>query len=162
MPDDADPPRKFYGFKAREFERANEIRPSPAPDGPPAPDPGIVPISEGKIDVNELIRLGAGKGSSLGANAVVNRPNEIHDVLKDIHERDWAAGHFALGRLDDSKRRKRIRNYWLGLAAVDIPLGLFAALIGPGAAIPFVSAIAGIGMFTGLLTWQVFFLRTRY
>ena len=162
MPDDPDPPRKFYGFKEREFERANEIRRTPPPDAPPAPDPGIVRTSEGKIDINELIRLGAGKGSQLGTNAVANRGNEVHDVLRDQYERDWAAGNFELKDLDDRKRRQRIRNYWIALAAVDIPLGCFAVLIGPAAAIPFVCSIAGIGMFTAVMTFHVFFLRTRY
>jgi hypothetical protein len=67
-----------------------------------------------------------------------------------------------LGTLDDSKRRRRVRNYWLALAAVDIPLGAFAFWIGHGAAIPFVCAIAALAMFTSWLTWETFFLRTHY
>ena len=162
MPDQPDdPPRKFYGFKAREFERANETG---APPPPPAAevDPGITAGPNRRIDVRELIRIGAGQGSQLGSNAVANRANEVHGILRDNLARDRAAGHYGLGTLDDSKRRRRIRNYWLALAGVNIPLGLIALFFGPGAAIPFVCAIAGIAMFTAAMTWQTFFLRTRY
>ena len=163
MQDEPDPPRKFYGFKPREFERANPA-PPPAPSDslPPAPDPGIAAADAGKIDVRKLIRVGAGDGPQLGANAAKNRDNEIHGILRDNLARDVAAGRCELGPLDDSKRRRRIRNYWLALLAVDVPLGAFAFWIGHGAALPFVFAIAGIAMFTAWLTWETFFLRTNY
>lgn len=152
MQDEPDPPRKF--------ERANPA--PPPPSNAPAPDPGISVTGAGKIDVRELIRVGVGDGSQLGNNAVVNRDNEVHAILRANLARDIAAGHYDLGTLDDSKRRRRVRNYWLALAAVDIPLGAFAVWIGHGAAIPFVCAIAALAMFTSWLTWEAFFLRTHY
>ena len=163
MPAESDPPRKIYGFKPREFERANPARP-PAPSDalPPVPDPGIPAADAGKIDVNDLIRAGASVGPPLGSNAVVNRDNEVHTILRENLQRDIAAGHYELGPLDDSKRRRRIRNYWFALAVVDIPLGLFANWMGHDAAIPFVCAIAGMAMFTAWITWETFFLRTNY
>lgn len=164
MSDEPEPPRKVYGFKEREFERAN---PAPAPraqsvPNTPAPDPGVVATDSGKIDVRELIRTGAGRGPQLGHNAVANRANEVHDVLRTNYQRDAAAGHYELGPLDDSKRRRRIRNYWLTLAAIDLPLGAYAYWIGHTAALPFVCSIAGIAMITATLTWKTFFLRTHY
>jgi hypothetical protein len=168
MQDEPDPPRKFYGFKPREFERANST-PTPPPSGTPAPDPAIAPTNSGKIDVRELVRAGAGEGRQLGNNAIVNRANEIHAILRANLARDIAAGHYDLGPLDDSKRRRRIRNYWLALAAVDLPFGAFAWWAGHSPVIPLVvgiiwivSAIAGIAIFTTWLTWQTFFLRTHY
>ena len=164
MPAESDPTRKIYGFKPREFERTNAAPAAPptAPAAPPAPDPGIVAHDGGKIDVNELIRAGAGAGPQLGNNKVLNRDNEVHHMLRANLARDQAAGHFDLGPLDDSKRRRRIRNYWLGVAAFDLPFALFAHWIGPGMSIPFVCSIAMIALFTGYLTWQTFFLRTDY
>jgi hypothetical protein len=158
-----EPPRKIYGFKPREFDRANPAPPA-APTDPaaPAPDPGIPAADSGKIDVNELIRAGAGTGRQLGSNKVANRENEIHGILRENLQRDIAAGHYDLGVLDDSKRRRRIRNYWLSLVAVNVPLGSFAYWIGHSAAIPFVCAIAGMAMFTARQTWETFFLRTHY
>lgn len=162
MQDEPDPPRKVYGFKPREFDRANTTpSAAPADTPPPAPDPGIASAT-GPISVHDLIRAGAGNGRQLGSNAVVNRPNEIHDILRDNLKKDIAAGHYDLGVLDDSKRRRRIRNYWIAMAAVNLPLGAFAFWIGHGAAIPFVCAIAGMAMFSSKLTWETFFLRTHY
>ena len=162
MPAEPDPTRKSYGFKPREFDRANAPRPAAPAGDTPAPDPGITSSSEGKIDIHELIRAGAGHGPQLGSNAVVNRANEVHDMLQANFRRDQVAGLYDLGVLDDSKRRRRIRNYWLSLAAVDLPLGAYAAWFGQGAAIPFVSAIAGVALFTVWRTWETFFFRTNY
>lgn len=163
MQDEPDPPRKIYGFKPTEFDRANPARP-PAPSDavPPAPDPGIPAADSGKIDVNELIRAGAGSGPQLGHNAVKNRDNEIHTILRENLQRDIAAGGYELGELDDSKRRRRIRNYWIAIVLFDTPFAVFAYSVGHTAAIPFVCSIAAIALFTSYLTWQTFFLRTHY
>lgn len=164
MTDEPDPPRKIYGFKPKEFERAN---PSPTPGETPAPtpDPGIPVADAGKINVHDLIRAGAEIGPSLGNNAVKNRENEVHEVLRQNFQRDVAAGHFELGELDDSKRRRRIRNYWIAIVAFDAPMAAFAIWIGhasQAAVIPWVCSIAAIALFTSYLTWQTFFLRTHY
>ena len=162
MPDEPDPPRKAYGFKPRDFDRANPARPeAPTPDAP-APDPGITAANDEKINVHDLIRAGAGAGRQLGSNAVANRANEVHDVLRANYQRDVTTGHYDLGVLDDSKRRRRIRNYWIAIVVIDVPLALFAFWIGHNVAIPFVCAIAAIALFTSSLTWKTFFLRTHY
>lgn len=162
MSDEPDPPRKMYGFKPREFERANPARSeAPTPEAS-APDPGIAAADDGKINVHDLIRAGAGAGRQLGSNAVANRANEVHDVLKANYQRDVAAGHYDLGVLDDSKRRRRIRNFWIAVIVFDTPFALFAFWIGHTNPIPFVCAIAAIAIFTSTLTWKTFFLRTHY
>jgi len=141
MQDKPDPPRKTYGFKPREFERANNVPSSPpseAPPTPPAPDPGILPVDTGRIDVRDLIRAGAGDGPQLGHNTEVNRANEVHEVLRENYRRDLAAGGYDLGELDDSKRRRRIRHYWIAIVLFDTPFALFAYKVGHDAAIPFV------------------------
>ncbi len=167
MPDDPAPQRKVYGFKPREFERANppragEAAPANAPAGSPPPDPGIVASDSGKISVHDLIRAGAGSGPQLGNNAVVNRANEVHDMLRANYQRDQAAGGYDLGVLDDSKRLRRIRNYWIAIVLFDGPFAAFAFWIGHGMAIPFVCSIAAIAIVTTVLTWKTFFLRTHY
>ncbi len=166
MHDEPDPPRKVYGFKSREFERSNPVSPA-APAAPPAtaPDPGISATNSGKIDVNGLIRAGAGTGSQLGSNQAAPRENEIHGILRENLQRDIAAGAYDLGVLDDSKRRRRVRNYWIAIVLFDAPLAAFAVWIGHGsqaAVIPWVCAISAIALFTSYLTWQTFFLRTHY
>ena len=166
MSDEPDPPRKVYGFKPREFDRANTVPPAaPASALPTAPDPGIVAADDGKINIHDLIRAGAGAGRQLGSNKVVNRDNEVHGMLRDNLKRDIAAGHYDLGVLDDSKRRRRIRNYWIAIILFDTPFAAFAIWIGhdnQGAVIPWVCSISAIALFTSYVTWQTFFLRTRY
>jgi hypothetical protein len=164
MQDEPDPPRKVYGFKPREFDRANATppaAPTDAPVLPPTPDPGIAPAT-GAINVHDLIRAGAGTGKQLGSNAVVNRPNEVHGMLVENLKKDIAAGHYDLGVLDDSKRRRRIRNYWIAMAALNVPLGAFALWIGHGSPYFFVFAIAAMSFFSARMTWNTFFLRTHY
>ena len=154
------PPREFR-FKLREFERANPMPLSS--DVPlPAPDPGIQVAGPEKIDVQDMIRAGAGPGLAPGSNAAANRENEIHGILRDNLKHDIAAGHFDLGVLDDSKRLRRIRHYWIAMVAVNGPLGAFAGWVGHTMALPFVGALAGMAMFSATLTWKTFFLRTNY
>lgn len=163
MQDEPEPPRKVYGFKPRAFDRANAAPPPSSGEAtPPAPDHGIPATDSGKIDVNDLIRAGAGVGPPLGSNAVVNRDNEIHEILRENLKRDIAAGAYELGELDDSKRRRRIRNYWFAIVIFDAPFAAYAFWIGHTVAIPFVCSIAAIALFTSYLTWQTFFLRTHY
>ncbi len=163
MQDEPEPPRKIYGFKPREFDRAN---PPPAPAVTPsdatAPDPGIPVADSSKINVHDLIRAGAGTGQQLGSNAVVNRENEIHGILRENLQHDLAAGAYDLGVLDDSKRRRRIRNYWIAMVLLNGPLGAYAYWIGHQMAIPFVLAISAMAFFSARLTWETFFLRTHY
>jgi hypothetical protein len=163
MADDPDPPRKFYQLKPKEFEVVNERVPtSPTPADSPAPDPGPMAADHARIDVRDIFRQANTPGKVLGHNGPVNTANEVHDLLREKHARDVATGQYELGPLDDSKRRRRIRNYWIAIVALNVPLGCFAMLMGPQAAIPFVCAIAGMALGTSYLTWQTFFLRTEY
>ena len=159
MPDDPDPPRKIYGFKAKEFERANPARPeAPADVSAPAPESN----PEQKIDVHELIRAGAGAGKQLGSNKVANRDNQVHGMLRENFQHDVAAGHYDLGTLDDSKRRRRIRNYWLLMVAINVPFGGIAWAAGHTNPLPFVCSLSVAVLLSVRLTWQTFFLRTHY
>jgi hypothetical protein len=158
MQDELDPPRKFYGFKPKEFERVNEPAKEQAPL-PTGPDPGVPSVPDEQIDVKELIRIGA-----LGPDARAAKPvassNEVHAMLQGNLTKERAAGLFHVEAKPDLKRRRRIMVFWIGLAVVDVPLGVFAATVGHEAAIPFVCSIAGIGMFTSWIIWETFFLRT--
>jgi hypothetical protein len=164
MPEESDPPRKYYGLKPRDFERANANLPPPAPPdaAAPAADPGVVAHSSGKIDVRELVRAGASPGAQLGSNQIPNRANEVHAMLDENYRRAEAAGGFALGELDDSKPRLRFRAYVIAMLVVNVPCGLVAWKVGPTDAYFFVFAIAAMALVSSYLTWQTFFLRTHY
>ena len=162
MQDEPDPPRKFYGLKPAEFERANAAAPESAPAQPVTPDPGIAPAVDRKIDVRELVRAGATPPRLPGSAPLPQPTNEVHDILRENRQRDIAAGRYELGALDDSKRRKRILRYWLAMLLSNVPLGCAAVAFGPGDAIPFVCSIGAMGLLSAWLTWQTFFLRTDY
>jgi hypothetical protein len=162
MPDEPEPPRKSYGFKPREFERANPAAPAAPPAAELTRGPDTTVSAGGKIEIHDLTRAGAGAGRQLGSNSVVNRRNEVHEVLRENFRHDVAAGHYDLGVLDDSKRRRRILYYWIAIIAFDTPFALFACWVGPHAAIPFVCSISEIVLFSSVVTWQTFFLRTHY
>jgi hypothetical protein len=162
MQDEPDPPRKFYGFKPKEFDRANTVPPAPAPEQPVKPDPGIAPAIDQKIDVHELIRAGATPGQQLSSNQLRHRANEVHDILRENYQRELAARGYDVGLLDGSKPRKRIRNYCLAMLLINFPLGLAAAFSGPRDPIPFVCSIGAMAMLSAWLTWNTFFFRTHY
>lgn len=154
-----DRPRTFYQLKPREFEAVNPPRPPPpgeaAPAGTPAPPPAAAPI-----DVRTLAQQAMGAGPALGANTPANRPNEVHALLGEKYRRDVAAGDYAVQAGPDLKRRRRIRNFWMRLLAVDAAFGAIAWMAGPQEAIVFVCALGGIGMFTAILVWHTWCLRT--
>lgn len=165
MPDESDPPRKFYGFKPRDFERANAIPvPPPAATAPVAPDPGILPSDGARIDVRDLNHLAATGQPLLSATPASIRENEIHGVLRENLAIANAAGlnDVTLDLRHRTPRQRRIRRFWILLPAINVPLGLIAFLIGPHRAMPFffVCTIATIGFLNARLIWHTFFLNT--
>ena len=86
MPDDPEPPRKTYGFKAREFERVN------SPGGPP-------------IDVRQLVRDAVGPDPGTTSPRQPAKPeNEVHTMLQENLARANAAG---LNEVVPVRRRSR-------------------------------------------------------
>lgn len=160
MQDEPDPPRRHYGFKAKEFDRANTVPPESAPEQPVKPDPGIVPAIDRKIDVHDLIRASGMPEDQPGSNQLPHRTNEVQDILRENYQRELAAVGYDVGPLGDSKRRKRIRNYCIAMLLINLPLGLAAAASGPGSAMTFVCSISAMAMLSTWLTWNTFFLRT--
>ncbi|MEY4488238.1 MAG: hypothetical protein RIQ79_746 [Verrucomicrobiota bacterium] len=164
MKDEPDPPRVVYGFKPREFDRVNTTSPHASADAPPPAGHPTTPDSTERIDVIELNKLAAGDGPQIGIKSAAVKPTEIHAMLRENYQKDVAAGHYELGALDDSKRRRRIRNYWIAMVGVNVPLGAFAYWVGPYQypPIPFVCAIAAMAILSAVMTWETFFLRTHY
>lgn len=147
MADDDDPPRKFYDLKSRnDFERANPTTKAP---------------SDGPTDVQGFLKSAAADARTADVNSPGNRRNEVHEMLEENLKRDQAAGWYKVSLAPDPRRIRRVRNFWILLLAVDVPLGGFIWLIGPAAVLPFVCAIAGFAMFTAVLIWHTWFLRTE-
>jgi hypothetical protein len=161
MPDEPDPPRKYYGFKPPESERANATPDeSPPSDTPaPGPDPGISAADTDRIDVNDLIRAGAGSGRQLGSNSVVNRDNEVHGILRDNLARANAAG---LNELSAKPRRKsrRKRDYFLLMGGMNgFLLTMYWLVQNP---VEGVFCLAASVFFSASLTWVMWFVMGDY
>lgn len=161
MYDEPDPPRKFYGFKPTEFERANESPrpPAPASASPPAPDPGVTPVHRDRIDVRELARIALGGRPALGHNAVPNRPNEVHAILRDNLARANAAG---LNEVSLRQRRsRRLRDYLIVVIALNTPVAAIAWLCRYDA-ITLVILLSGVVFFNIRFAWHVWAIMDDY
>jgi hypothetical protein len=160
VPDESDPPRKFYGLKPKEFERVNEA-PAAAAGPDLRADPGITAAKGGPIDVRELARQATGNKPLLdGTNQAANRDNDVHVVLRENLARANAAG---LNTLTPKKKRpsRRRRDYWLVL----MPVNAFFAFcaFGPYAnPTTFVYGLGGMAFFSAGFTWVMFAVMDDY
>ncbi|HUR56170.1 MAG TPA: hypothetical protein VM029_00565, partial [Opitutaceae bacterium] len=191
MADDADPPRKFYELKPREFDRVNPpvaaermVQPVALPGS--APDPSV------PIDVRDLIRQGAGQGKILrtsaqaaSASSAANAENDVHAILQENLARANAAG---LNEVAPPTRpyRRRKRDYLLllflgnafiaGLYSLEMLFGFqvqcmaaqmpneFWNLVRYALANPATYAMGLVGMvfFTLCLTWLMYGVLDNY
>ena len=135
-PEEADPPRRTYGFKPTRYEVVN--------------NQGNTPGSAGPIDIHELHRQAT---PPVMSPRPVPSENEVHAILRENLAKANAAG---LNDLNEKPHRisRRKRDYWISMAAVNlvfIPL-IFAGFSSRNA-IVFVSAIAGFAMLNAALAW---------
>jgi len=150
--DEPEPPRKFYGFKAREFERANATNEAkPAGDASPTAGPEPRPNTVGPIDVHDLIRSGAGPLPSRHPGAA--RTNEVHDILRENLARANDAG---LNEVKPRRRRSRRRRDYFITLCLGNSLLLAGALIMP------VFGIAGMILFNIGYTWITWYVMDDY
>jgi hypothetical protein len=87
-------------------------------------------------------------------------PVDVPAILRQNAEHDQRAGWYHVPVTRDRKARRRLGGYVVALLVVDGPLGWIAWGCGHTAPFPFIAALAGIGLFTGRLTWETWFLRT--
>ena len=155
MPDEPDPPRKFYQLKPREFERVNEPPGAFVPQAHKAePDQPSRPV-----EIGELYRQAQTPGPLLAKTHAVTS-NEVHTILRDNLTRANAAGLNEL-KPQPKRRSRRTRDYFLVLIALN---AFFAfAAFGPYAnAITLAYGIAGMIFTTLGLTWVMFFIMDDY
>jgi hypothetical protein len=175
MADEADPPRKFYDLKPREFERAN---PPPVPDAKSPVAPTGSPAScfdpSKPIKIDEVIahastpghvlRSGHSTRSGQAAAALSGTApqNEVHSVLADNHARERAAGLHDVSIRPDRRNRRR-RDWAFLMLATNVPL-LFLGLYGlfTGNVVLGVSAIAGVGLCSAGITWIMWVVMDKY
>lgn len=162
MPDEPETPRRPLRFKPTEFEVVNERISPRAPEAGPRPDPGPEANNSGNVDLHDILRDAARGVPVTGVHHERDRDNDVRGVVRAEQARQEKAGLFDTGPLDDSKRRRQLRRYWMLIGALNLIGGTVAVLAGPSDPLPFTLAIAAMGAFSASLTWRTFFLRTYY
>lgn len=187
MSDDAEPPRKFFQLKPREFEAVNDVPAAAPPPNEPIPlpkDPGPMAPTAGRIDLQDIIRDAAMPGSVLTSTRATAE-NDVHKMLRLNHAHAEARGLNAL-KIQLKRRSKRRRDYFVLLAAgnlfivtvysAELLLGFqvmclaaqmpqeFGHLIVYALHQPTAFAMAGAGMafFSAALTWLMFGVMNEY
>ena len=146
MPDEADPPRKNYGFKEREFKRDNPL-PSEAAPMPTAKE---LAMMAGPVAQHGKAAAGAQKADD---------PNDVYAVLQGNRTVEKQLGLNEVEIRQIKNRRKR--DYWLIMLTVEPTLGLIAYL---GRGNPFVLAcsVAGMGFLALGFTWIMWQVMSKY
>jgi hypothetical protein len=145
--DDADPPRKNYGFKERAFKRDNR-RASSAPPMPTATD--LAKLAGGPVV------SGAPKNAPRAGD-----PNDVHAVLAHNREVEKQFGGDAVKLTRTGSRKKR--DYWLVFVSLEVVFGGVVAL-GVKQSNPFflVFGLTGMVVFGIAITWIMWQLVDRY
>jgi hypothetical protein len=161
MPDESDPPRKFYQLKPKDFEAVNVHAPPPpsVAGETSAPDPGPSEINQGRIDVRDLFKQANRPGPALSRKKRAEA-NQVHALLAANHARANAAG---LNQVEPRARRpsRRKRDYWLILVSANAFFAFVA--FGPYRnPMTFVYGLAGMILVSLGLTWVMWFVMDDY
>jgi hypothetical protein len=145
--DDADPPRRHYGLKAREFERVN----APATGEARTPTAKELAILAGPS-------VGSGTKTSGGANREAD-PNDVYRVLKENRAVEQSAGRdeMEIRRI----RSRRRRDYLLLLAGGNLLIVGLVALLGLNV-MTVLFGFGGVLIFSLGLTWIMWQVMGRY
>lgn len=144
MPDESDPPRKFYGLKDAEFDAVNQRS-----------------DQQQRIDVRDHFSSAAAV-SGIPVPKPTAKENDVHGLLRDNVARANAAG---LNELTEKPRRpsKRKRDYWFLMISGNAILALlFVMATAQGNAFLMAFSAAGIGLISAGLTWVMWFIMDDY
>jgi hypothetical protein len=156
--DEPEPPRKFYDFKPREFERVNP--PGPVAPRIASPIRGTRPVSTSEpITVQDILRE-ANAGPSATSGGQLTAKNDVHAHLQTNLESANAAGLNALKPFVPRPSRRK-RDYWILMAVGN---ALFAAitLLGHDNPMVFVCGVGGATIFSVSVTWVMWSIMDRY
>jgi hypothetical protein len=162
VPDDADPPRKFYALKStREFPISNPpTTTAPASPAPKRTPPAAPPSPAGPIDVRDHLRDAGLVPKTPTERSRVPSENEVHGILRDNLARANEAGLNTLS-YKEPRRSRRKKDYFF-LMALAVPFFGFLAWSERHNVVVFVSSIAGLGIFTAGVTWVMWFVMDDY
>jgi hypothetical protein len=146
VPDEADPPRKNYGFKDREFKRDNALQSAE----PPPPTAKELAMMAGPA---------AKHGKALTGAQKVDDPNDVYAVLQANRavEKQHGLDEFEIKRI----KSRRKRDYWLLLITSEVALGALA-YAGRGNAFVLACSVAAMGLIALGLTWIMWQVMSKY
>lgn len=143
MPEEQDPPRKFYELKEPEFESVN-ARSDHLPT----------------IDVREHF-----KSSSLSGVPVPKPAPETNDVHAMLQQNVARATNAGLNELAEKppRRSRRARDYWfLMISGNALLILLFVGAVASRNAFLMAFSAGGIGLLSAGLTWVMWFVMDDY
>ncbi len=144
MPDEADPPRKNYGFKEREFKRDN------APGGGANPTAKELAILAGPVAQHGKAALGSAKKDD---------PNDVYAVLEANRAVEKKSGLNEVEIREIKSRRKR--DYLILMIGGNLAI-LGGVALGGFNIVSVIFGLAGLIMFTLSLTWIMWQVMNKY
>ncbi|HEY8993670.1 MAG TPA: hypothetical protein VIM71_03215 [Lacunisphaera sp.] len=148
MPDEPDPPRKVYGFKARDFKRDN----APASVEPPLPTAKELAMLAGTSPVDPSRRKAA-------PTAKASDPNDVYTVLRE--NRASAAKH-GLNEVEIKKiKSRRKRDFWLVLVGGNLAI-IGAVVLTSINVVTVIFGLAGLIVFSLSVSWIMWQVMDRY
>lgn len=146
MPDEADPPRKNYGFKDREFQRDNPL----ASEAAPMPTAKELAMMAGPV---------ARHGQAAVGKTKPDDPNDVYAVLEGNRGVEKKHGLDAVEIQQIKNRRKR--DYWLIMLTVEPCLGVIA-YVGRGNPFVLACSVAAMGFLALGFTWIMWQVMNKY
>ena len=170
MPDEADPPRKHYGFKEREFKRDNRPRSESQPPMPTATDLARMADASSSKAGGALRPEGLSAGDNrasghktppTSSQSKRGDPNDVHAVLAANRAVEQKFGGDSVKFTKTGSRRKR--DYWLVFCATEI-VCCGVTLLGVKQHNPFflIFGLTGMVVFGIAITWIMWQLVDRY
>jgi len=156
MPDEPDPPRKVYGFKARDFKRDN----APASAEPPQPTAKELAMMAG-TPVPAVQKKPTGPKADLSAvgRAKADDPNDVYAVLQQ--NRQSAARH-GLNEVEIKKiKSRRKRDFWLILVGGNLAI-IGAVVLTNINVVTVIFGLSGLIVFSLSLSWIMWQVMDRY
>lgn len=153
MPDEPDPPRKFYGFKDRDFKRDN----APASASPPTPTAKDLAMMSG-----ERVPLKSAARSDDLPNSAKAKPGDPNDVYAVLQQNRESAQRHSLNEVQLRKiKSKRRRDFWTMLVGGN--LLIVGAVLFTGVNVySVILGLAGIVMLSLGLAWVMWQVMDKY
>jgi len=146
VPDEADPPRKVYGFKEREFKRAE----APTSEAAPMPTAKELAMMAGPV---------AQHGKAAAGTRKADDPNDVYAVLQENRAVENKKG---LDEFEIKKIKSRRRRDWLLLLICGNLAILGAVALAGFNIISAIFGLAGAIMFSLSVTWIMWQVMNKY